>query len=261
MKIYKGRSYFLAALLSLPFFSSLTNASNAPTFDLWNTPKNWILALSLGPIWENAGDSQTFHLTPHIKRTYAAQHNNHTLVEGELFIGLQEALNDRIQGQLGVELVATSNAKLSGYIWDDADPRFNNYTYNYDIQHFQVAIAGKILMNQCEGFNSCFGFMPWIGASLGIGFNNAHAFNSTPTIFEAVPTPNFGSHTQTSFSYNIKVGVQKALTCHWQLGANYEFADWGRSQLNRAPGQTMNSGLLLTHLYTNGFLFNLTYIS
>lgn len=42
-------------------------------------------------------------------------------------------------------------------------------------------------------------------------------------------------------------------------GIGYEFADWGRSQLNRAPGQTLNSGLSLSHLYTNGFLFNLTY--
>lgn len=32
-------------------------------------------------------------------------------------------------------------------------------------------------------------------------------------------------------------------------GIGYEFADWGRSQLNRALGQTFNSGLFLPHVY------------
>lgn len=35
----------------------------------------------------------------------------------------------------------------------------------------------------------------------------------------------------------------------------------GKSELGRAVGQTMNSGLVLNYRYTNGFLFHLTYIA
>ena len=72
---------------------------------------------------------------------------------------------------------------------------------------------------------------------------------------------NFASNTTTAFTYTLGAGVQRYLNPHWQAGIGYEFADWGRSQLNRALGQTLNSGLSLSHLYTNGFLLNLTYLA
>ncbi|HHS9463875.1 TPA: outer membrane protein, partial [Legionella anisa] len=78
---------------------------------------------------------------------------------------------------------------------------------------------------------------------------------------EALPNPDFADHTKTAFTYTLGAGVQKALNDHWQIGAGYEFADWGKSELGRAFGQTMNSGLALNHLYTNGVLFNLTYVA
>lgn len=65
----------------------------------------------------------------------------------------------------------------------------------------------------------------------------------------------------TAFVYTLSAGIQKALNSRWQVGAGYEFADWGQSQLGRASGQTLNSGLSLKHLYTNGILFNLTYVA
>lgn len=70
---------------------------------------------------------------------------------------------------------------------------------------------------------------------------------------------NFASNTTTAFTYTLGAGVQRHLNPHWQVGIGYEFSDWGSSQLNRASGQTLNSGLLLSHLYTNELLFNLTY--
>lgn len=73
--------------------------------------------------------------------------------------------------------------------------------------------------------------------------------------------PNFASNTTTAFTYTVgvDVGVEKRLDQHWQAGIGYEFADSGRSELDRASGQTLNNGLSLSHLYTNGFLLNLTY--
>ncbi len=215
----------------------------------------WVGTISAGPVWEGTGQTQTFYLAPNIIKTYAAEHTTHALFDGEVFVGVQKELPKALLGQIGLAVAATSNAKLSGNIWDDADSTFNNYSYSYQIQHTHVAVKGKLLADRG------YWLMPWISASLGVGFNNAHGFQNTPLISEAVTMPIFASNTKTSFTYTLGAGIQKALNPHWQVGMGYEFADWGQSQLNRASGQTLNSGLSLNHLYTNGFLFNLTYLA
>lgn len=216
---------------------------------------NWVGTFSAGPVWESAGRTQTFYLTPDIEKTYVANQSSSALFDGEVFLGAQKTLTQTLQGQLGLAVGFTSNANLTGVIWDDADPQFDNLTYNYKIQHTHVAVKGKLLAD------AGFWLIPWVSGSLGVGFNNAHGFHDTPASSEAQLTPDFSSHTQTTFTYTVGVGVQKALNAHWQVGAGYEFADWGKSRLGRAPEQTQNSGLALNHLYTNGVLFNLTYIA
>ncbi len=212
-----------------------------------------VATLSLGPVWEGAGQTQTFYLAPNIEKTYAATHASHALVDGEIFLGIQKPIRERLDGQIGLAVATTGNALLSGNIWDDADSLFNNYTYSYQVRHTHVAIKGKLLADR--------GYVvtPWVSASLGVGFNQSHDYSNTPTLSEAVVMSNFANNTTTAFTYTFGVGVERHLNSHWRAGMGYEFADWGRSQLSRASGQTLNSGLLLSHLYTNGFLFNLTY--
>ncbi|HAT1597667.1 TPA: porin family protein [Legionella pneumophila] len=215
----------------------------------------WVGSFSAGPVWESTGNTQTFYLSPDIEKAYVAHKSSSALFDGEVFLGAQKALAQTLQGQLGLAVGFTSNASLGGVIWDDADSQFDNFTYRYTIQHSHVAVKGKLLAD------AGYWLIPWVSGSLGVGFNNAHSFTSTPTLFEAEPTPNFASHTQTAFTYTLGVGVQKPLNTHWQIGVGYEFADWGKSQLGRAAEQTQNSGLTLNHLYTNGVLFNLTYLA
>lgn len=215
----------------------------------------WVAALSLGSIWEHGGSTQTFYLAPEIEKSYVASQSTNALFDGEVFLGAQKTLSQILQGQLGLAVAATSNSNLNGVIWDDADPQFSNYTYGYKIQHTHVAVKGKLLVD------AGLWLTPWVSGSLGVGFNDAHGFHSTPTLFEALPTPGFSSQTQTAFSYTVGAGVQKILNEHWQAGVGYEFADWGKSQLGRATDQILNSGLTLNHLYTNGILFNLTYVA
>lgn len=240
---------------SAAFF--LCTQSIAGTFeaDVSQTSWNWVGSFSLGPIWESAGETQTLDLTPYITKTYAAAVKTNPLIDGEVFVGIQKTLSKTFEEQIGVAWVIANHAKLSGNIWDDANPDFNNYTYKYAIQHNHIAVKGKLLFDQKHDV------IPWISGSLGIGFNDAYSFQNTPLISEAVAMPNFTPHTQTSFVYTLGFGVQKVLSQHFQIGAGYEFSDWGKSQLGRAAGQTLSSGLSLNHLYTNGILFNLTYLS
>lgn len=215
----------------------------------------WVAALSAGPVWERGGSTQTFYLTPEIEKTYVAHKSTHVLFDGEIFLGQQKQLALALQGQLGLAVATTCHASLSGVIWDDASPLLDNYTYSYKVYHTHVVVKGKLLLD--KGY----WLLPWISGSIGVGFNGALSFTSTPTIFQAEPSPNFASHTKASFTYTVGAGVQKALSQHWQVGVGYEFADWGKSTLGRAAGQTSNQGLMLNHLYTNGVLFNLTYLA
>ena len=204
-------------------------------------PWEHVITASMGPVYtHNNGQSQTFYLRPEIIKTYEATPTSNTLFYGEFFLGMQKQLTPLF-------------INLNGNIWDDADSAFDNYSYSYKIQHTHVAVKGKLLAD--PGY----WFIPWVSASLGVGFNNSHAYENTPLIFEAITMPNFASYTKSSFTYTLGVGIQKTLNSYWQVGIGYEFANWGQSQLNPASGQTLNSGLSLSHLYTNGILFNLTY--
>lgn len=215
----------------------------------------WVGSVSAGPVWARGGETQTFYLAPEIEKTYAARISTNALASGELFVGIQKTWSSQWLGQLGLAAATTGNAKLQGVIWDDADPEFNNHSYQYKIRNSRIAVKGKLLLD--KGY----WLMPWVSASLGVGFNRAHDFTNTPLIFEALPNPNFTNHTKTAFTYTLGAGVQKSISEHWQLGVGYEFADWGKSELGRASGQTLNEGLKLNHLYTNGVVLNLTYVA
>ena len=263
LKKWRNHNVLLLAALTAVSSAGFAEAQAEPDEQMTSLPSKLletlksrgVATLSLGPVWENAGNTQTFYLAPNIEKTYAANHASHALVDGEIFLGIQKPLREKLDGQIGFAVATTGNASLSGNIWDDAQSQFNNYTYDYQVRHTHVAIKGKLLADR--------GYIvtPWVSGSLGVGFNQAHDYSNTPTISQAVMMPDFASNTTTAFTYTVGAGVERHLNPHWQAGMGYEFADWGKSQLSRSSGQTLNSGLSLSHLYTNGLLFNLTYSS
>ena len=220
---------------------------------------HWFGDISGGPGWERAGNTQTMYLAPNIEKTYQASDNTNTIGIVQLFGGIQEnlqAYNYPLILQLGIDFAYSGTANPKGNIWDDANALFNNYSYQYHINHTHIGVKGKLLTE--TGY---WGLMPWISVSTNVGFNHAYGFTNTPLISAAVVTPNFNDNTQTAFTYTVGVGLQKQVDRNWQVGLGYELADWGNSALDKALGQTLNQGLVLNHLYTNSILFNLTYIA
>ena len=216
---------------------------------------NWVSTVSAGTSWNTSSRSQTFYLTPETLKSYPETNSSQAFLDGEFFLGVQKTLWPQIQGQLGLAFAVTGNAKLIGDILDDADPAFNNYNYQYKVSHTHIALQGKVLID--KGYS----VIPWFSALAGLGFNRANAFTNSPTIFQAVPTSNFRSDSETSFTYALSVGLQKPVDNHWQVGVGYEFSDWGKSQLGTAEGQTMGNGLSIDHMYVNSLLVNVTYLS
>lgn len=235
------------------FFLLISDVIQAGTIGDANRDLTWFGTINIGSIWERSGQTQTFYLTPEVEKSYIAQNYTHDLVAGEIFLGLQKDLPQSLQAQLGIAFAITDSAPLSGHIWDDANSEFNNYDYSYFVQHTHIAFKGKLLADRG------YWFLPWVSVSLGLGFNDAHNFKNKPLIFEAVADSNFSSHITTAFTYTLGVGIQREVYKHLQVGIGYEFSDWGKSQLGRALGQTMNNGLSLENFYTNGVMANLTY--
>jgi len=213
-----------------------------------------VVSLSSGLEWQNAGRTQTLLLQPSIVKTYAAKKRIDIIPNGEIFIGMSHPLNKVFSGQTGIAIAAADKTKFTGEIWDDANPAFDNFKYTYQVAHTYAAFKTKIVSN-----NLYYDVKPYVIGSIGVGFNKTSEFNSIPLVSAAIPTPNFKNHSTTSLSYTLGIGVQKAVDQNWQVGVNYEFANWGKSRLSRAPGQTTNNHLFLKHLYTNGIMFNLTY--
>lgn len=244
---------FSVALLSL--FSSIVfggTVGEAKPVSAWSP----LISLSVGPQWTQTGRTQTLFLTPEIQKTYTARRGNHAIVEGEVFLGVQHSLFHILQAQMGVAAALASYTRLSGLILDDANSQFANHVYHYQLRHSQVTLKARVLADM-----NLF-VTPWIGASAGVGFNNANEFSNAPLIPEALPNNNFYAYTKNGFTYNIEVGIQRKVMNNWQIGFGYQFADWGKSQLGQAIGQSVGKrGLAFNHLYTNGFLFNMTYIA
>lgn len=219
---------------------------------------NYVITVSGGPSFSKVGETQTFYLQSDLQNTYAANKKTQTIGTGELFFGLRHTLGEYLDGQLGLALAASSTAKASGQIWQDADAEYNNFIYSYHIKQSRLGLKAKLITRK----NPFISFVqPYISGSVGLGFNRASNYQTAATIPEAVIGPNFSANTTQVLSYTLGVGIQTSIDGHWQVGLGYEFADWGQNHLGRAPYQTVNSGLLINHLYTNELQFSLSFIA
>lgn len=247
---------FLIGLCTQPAFSATDFKSTSNPYTLLPCPFAFVASLSGAVLWDNAGQSQTLTLAPDIVKNYKADNDTRWEAGGEIFLGIQVPLPKSLRGQLGLAFAIANDATLSGDILDDSNQQFDNYNYRYQINHRHYALKGKLLGDLgCDLF-------PWISAGVGVGYNSAHSFTNTPSISEAVRSPNFSGNTIRAFTYSVGAGFQYAInkSKSWQVGLGYEFSDWGKSKLGRARGQTQGAGLTMNHLYTNAILANITYI-
>lgn len=213
-----------------------------------------VVTLSLGPGWAAPGNSETFNLQSDIRKTYNVTSSGEAFPAGELFVGWQMPIGFNLLLQLGVEGEMAHNAQLTGTIWEDANPNFNNYNYSFDVNHSQIAIKGKLLSD----VNMV--VQPYVSASIGYGNNNAHEFTISPKIFQEIPAPFFTDNSVSALNYAFGIGIQKAINPSFQLGVGYEFANYGKAQLSPAAGQTIGNGLSALHVFTNQLLFSATYV-
>ncbi|MFN7097539.1 MAG: hypothetical protein ACK4PR_08275 [Gammaproteobacteria bacterium] len=84
----------LALLTGLFAQAAFSMNDSAPVTDsLTALPtSSFVITMSGGAAWESAGQKQTLTLSPDIQKTYTANQPTNTLIEGELFLGMQKPL-------------------------------------------------------------------------------------------------------------------------------------------------------------------------
>ncbi len=217
---------------------------------------HFVTTFSVGPVWGKGGNTQTLELTPSVIRTYDPQNTVKTIAYGELFVGAYQNVPTNFQYQLGLAVAASSKTKLSGEIWEDATPLFNNYKYDYIIQHSHLALKGKLVLDKLD---KKYLVIPWVAGSAGMGFNRVR-FDNAPTIDGAVATRDFKKNLTTAFTYTLSAGLLHKINQNHKIGIGYEFADWGKSELKPSLGQTTSQVLSLRHFYTHGVLLHFSYL-
>lgn len=250
-KIFDGAIKFVAIMSCC--LTAVNAASITPTEK--SAVRSWVFTISGGVGRALSGDNQTFYLAPNVLKTYAVQKSNSNLNVLEIFTGFSQKITPELETLLGLSVGYVNNARFQGSIWDDGLAQFDNYSYQYKVKQTNASIKAKLVLDKGGSF------LPWIGARIGLGINRAYDYNNSPKIIEAVSNPNFHNHTISSFTYGVSLGAQTKLKKNWQIGIAYEFSDLGKTQLARAEGQTLNSGITQSHLYTNNLIFNVTYQS
>lgn len=241
-----------------PIIILIGAALSSSALAVTSTNEHFIAGLSAGPTWVTGNETQTINLQPDVVKTYTASNQGVGFPSVELFLAWQRAwfissINQPLLSQLGLSIVGAGNAKLSGNIWEDANPAFNNFNYSYQVNHVHFAAKGRVI-----GYRNRF-VEPYVSASVGIGFNHAYNFTIDAKTSSETAAPPFQPNTTTTFSYTLGIGLQKELNPQLQAAIGYEFADWGQIQLARATGQTVGQGLGLNHLYASQLQFSLFY--
>lgn len=216
---------------------------------------NGVMSINAGPVWYQAGKTQNLAVYDDFSDEYVAGNTNAPLISGELFLGLQHTITHHFFGQWGVAFSMATSAIPHGEIWETADPEFNNFTYQYKIDHNQISLKGLLLSAPFYDV-----YQPYLGGSVGVSFNKSFHFSQTPKTFEVVSSANFQSYQQTAFAYTLSAGFRRYMTKHWQIGVGYEFGDWGKSALSESVDQIKTGAISLNHLYTNQLQINVTYL-
>lgn len=216
---------------------------------------NYFVSLSGGPGWTNAGSSQTITLQPDVVKTWVPQNlaNSNIMGNAEIYAGFQKSFFEQVQSQFGLAVYWSSDAQLNGFMQEDGDPGFQNFSYLYKISHWHVALKSKWVAENAFNMN------PYLGGSIGVGFNRSYGYNLTPVILQEVVIPPFQSNTKAALTYTLGAGFQHTVNSHMTVALGYQLVSWGASALDRADGQTSGNGLQLSNLYTQGIEFNISY--
>lgn len=222
----------------------------------------WHAVASFGggvAISSNIGKSQTFPIVNPITDefyVYTASHPTQTVGAFDGFLGAEWTFHPDWALQMGLGYNQAWNFHAEGSLLQGADTQSaDQYSYHYDILTRQLLAEGKLLYQFKEIYH------PYVLLGLGAAFNKASGYSTNVPPFLTF-TRQYQNNTQTSFAYNVGMGVDVDIQEHLRLGVGYRFADFGQAKLGQGIIDTTNvSGTLSqTHLYASEILAQFTIV-
>lgn len=172
-----------------------------------------------------------------------------------IFVGAYTPFANVWEWQYGVTYFQTSSFQANGNVNQFGDPAFNNFTYQYQIQSRRISFESKLARTVHEIWH------PYVVVSVGEAINKAYAYMESPITSDAVPTDPFVGHTQKSFTYSVGLGADLDIAQHLRLGAGYRYVSLGSASLGQSPLQINTNTISNSHLNTNEFLVQLSYLA
>ncbi len=213
------------------------------------------VSFALGSDRTNVYMSKNITLIPPFQNAYVGRNHYDIETVGGVFLGGEFALLQNWSLQLGLSYYQNSSFDANGYVYQFADPAFNNLNYQYQIQSRRFLIETKL----SRAFKQI--WHPYINLGLGESLNKAYSYLEYPTSSDNVPmTQPFANHTTRSFTYIAGLGIDVDIQKHIRVGAGYRFADLGNANLGTTPLQSGTTMISHRHLYTNEFLAQLSFL-
>lgn len=249
-----SKKILLAATLITMLIVNISYANRNSMFD------TVITDIKLGSGLSINGQSQAFYLKDGIETAYLADRKKTALFNAELFIGYQSPFIERQYAnfffQLGISLVTGSNINMEGDALDLANDNFDNFKYSYQVTHGHAAVKAKLFVS-----NEKKDIQFFTDLSLGFGANRSSSFILTQKDLAQVPPPLFTASTIiSSVIYTAGFGIQKVMPDNWAFGIGYEYSNWGKSELGKAAGQTLNTGIKVDGLYLHSVYISCSFI-
>lgn len=214
-----------------------------------------VISLSVGADHTNVFSTKSITFIPPFQNTYIGTHHYDTEAVLGIFLGEEIECRQAWTWQLGVSYFQNNEFTAEGNVYQFSDPAFNNFTYQYNIQSKRLAIETKI----SRAFQQI--WHPYVSAGIGAARNDAYGYTELPNTSDAVPmTQPFASHTTTSFIYLVGLGMDVDLQQHLRAGVSYRFVSLGQASLGSTPLQAAPNTLSHSHLNTNEFLVQISYI-
>jgi opacity protein-like surface antigen len=214
-----------------------------------------VIALSAGLAFtSDAGKSDDFPLYSS-NYDYDAEHNTQNRGVAGGFVGVEFPVYQNWAMQTGFAYYQTTSFKASGDLTQGIDPQSaQTYDYHYSIMSRQFLIESKLLTKVYKRFH------PYVSVGLGVASNVAKGYEVDYDPLRDF-TPLYEDKTTTSFTYNVGVGVDYALTENLRFGVGYRFTDLGKAGLGDGELQKtpIAETLEQSHLYAQELLFQLSY--
>jgi len=224
-------------------------------------PSRWYLTSQVGGQFSQMHSSTKVNNGSGFSNPYNQDIYNTSSPDGILLLGV--GLGRRLEWDnpwitatsLGLHYQYFFSQNIQGEITQFSLPQFKNYS-------FSIPLASNVIFGNAKfHFKDYRNFSPYFSVGLGgviskgDGYKETAYANITPRI-----SPNFSVQNNTQFAYLIGTGIDYRIAQQFILSAGYQFSSLGQATTGNGQGSWSGENLDFGNLYSNAFLFGVTYL-